>query len=49
MTQADKMAEEMLLKIWGVDWVDWKYDGKQLCIIKDAIQQVAERTLEECE
>ena len=49
MTEAEKMAEKFLLEIEGVDWVDWEYDGKQLGIIKDAIQQIGERTLEECE
>ena len=47
MTEAEKMAEEMLLKIEGVDWVDWEYDGKQLGIIRDAIRRVAEREMEE--
>ena len=47
MTQAEKMAEELLNKIYEVDYVDWKYDERALGIIRNVIQQVADQTRSE--
>jgi len=47
MTKAEKMAEEVLTKIYNiVEGVDSKYDERELAILQDAFHQVAtEKTI----